>query len=147
MRTNGRMHSERWGVQLRKGTLDLAILAALWNEKLYGLEILKRIEKAARLEIGEGTLYPILLRLKQEGLLASTWVEAEVGHPRKYYWLTEIGNQRVLDMVDIWDKFSASISGLLVPMRKSQNENNSPDSEPTAVSSATGRRKIGRRAV
>jgi PadR family transcriptional regulator, regulatory protein PadR len=126
LHSNGRTHDERWEAQLRRGCLDLAILAAIWNRRLYGLEILKRIGESARLEIGEGTLYPILMRLKQEGLLASAWVEAELGHPRKYYWLTKSGRQRVLNMVRTWDEFTASIAGLLVPVRKDPNENDTP---------------------
>jgi len=90
---NNSVHEVRWEAQIRKGSLDLAILAVLWKERLYGLEILRRLENAS-LEVAEGTLYPILLRLKQDGLLASEWVEAEAGHPRKYYWLTRAGRER-----------------------------------------------------
>lgn len=115
--TNGRTHQDRWGTQLRKGCLDLAILAILWGERLYGLEILRRLEDRAMVEIAEGTLYPILLRLKQEALVESTWVEADAGHPRKYYKLTRLGRQRLLEMSSAWDDFVASISGLLVPSR------------------------------
>jgi PadR family transcriptional regulator, regulatory protein PadR len=114
MATNG--HADRWGAQLRKGSLDLAILAVLWNERLYGLEILWRLESAS-LELAEGTLYPILMRLKQDGLLKSTWVETEAGHPRKYYWLTRAGRERVLSMAESWRAFSQSISELLLPMK------------------------------
>ncbi|HLI82475.1 MAG TPA: PadR family transcriptional regulator [Bryobacteraceae bacterium] len=136
---NGRTHDERWEAQLRRGCLELAILAAIWNEKLYGLEILKRIGESARLDIGEGTLYPILMRLKQEGLLQSAWVEADVGHPRKYYWLTKSGRQRVLDMVQTWDQFTASISGLLVSVRK-RTRTKPGSSKPVASRAAAAAR-------
>ena len=79
---------DKWEVQLRKGTLELAILAALWTGKLYGLEILRRLESASDLVISEGTVYPLLTRLKALGLLTSQWVESDAGHPRKYYELT-----------------------------------------------------------
>jgi len=68
---------DKWEVQLRKGTLELAILAALWTGKLYGLEILRRLESASDLVISEGTVYPLLTRLKALGLLTSQWVESD----------------------------------------------------------------------
>jgi PadR family transcriptional regulator, regulatory protein PadR len=107
----------RWEAQLRKGSLDLAVLAALWRGRLYGLEILKYLEENARLEIVEGTLYPILMRLKEEGLLESVWV-SEAAHPRKYYWLTEAGRQRTLKMIETWDSFQQGILRLLVPVKE-----------------------------
>lgn len=75
--------SENWEVQVRKGCLELAILAALWSGKLYGLEILRRLEAGSRLVVPEGTVYPLLSRLKSEGWLDSEWVEADSGHPRE----------------------------------------------------------------
>jgi PadR family transcriptional regulator PadR len=113
-------HGERWEAQLRKGSLDLVILAVLWNERLYGLEILRRLQQSASLDLAEGTLYPILMRLKQEGLLESTWVEAETGHPRKYYKLTRAGRKRAGEMQQAWEEFSAGISRLLTPIKEEQ---------------------------
>ena len=113
-------HGDRWEAQLRKGCLDLVILAVLWNERLYGLEILRRLEQVAGLDLAEGTLYPILLRLKQEGLLESTWVEAETGHPRKYYRLTRAGRQRTSKMCESWEEFSQGISRLLMPVKETE---------------------------
>jgi len=72
---------DKWEVQLRKGCLELAILAALWSERLYGLEIMRRLADGSNLIVPEGTVYPLLSRLKAEGLLSSHWVEAETGHP------------------------------------------------------------------
>jgi len=114
-------HEDRWEAQIRKGSLDLAILAVLWNERLYGLDILRRLQGAS-LEVAEGTLYPILMRLKNDGLLESTWVEAEAGHPRKYYWLTRAGRQRARSMAQSWDAFSQSISDLVLPMKNGRKE-------------------------
>jgi len=113
-------HSERWEAQLRKGSLDLVILAVLWNDRLYGLEILRRLEQLASLDLAEGTLYPILMRLKHEGLLESTWVEAETGHPRKYYKLTPAGRKRAGEMQQSWEQFSSAISNLLTPLKEKQ---------------------------
>src|SRR5215467_11526312 len=97
---------DKWEVQLRKGCLELAILACLWPGKLYGLEILRRLESDSDLVLSAGTVYPLLSRLKGEGLLESEWVVAEAGHPRKYYRLTPIGRRRALQMARFWSQFS-----------------------------------------
>jgi PadR family transcriptional regulator PadR len=106
-------NADRWEVQLRKGCLELAILAVLAVEKLYGLEILKRLESVSELIVSEGTIYPLLSRLKALGLIRSEWVESHGGHPRKYYSLTAAGRRRALEMAESWNKFSASMSKLL----------------------------------
>ena len=62
------------------------------------------------------TVYPILARLKEDGLLQSEWVEADAGHPRKYYWLTAPGRQKVVSMAQFWNSFAANINGLLKPI-------------------------------
>jgi PadR family transcriptional regulator PadR len=110
--------AEKWEVQLRKGCLELAILAALWEGKLYGLEILRRLESDSDLVVSEGTVYPLLSRLKALELVRSEWVESGAGHPRKYYALTTAGKQRVSEMATTWERFSASIGKLLAPLKK-----------------------------
>jgi PadR family transcriptional regulator PadR len=109
---------DKWEVQLRKGCLELAILAALWDGKLYGLEILRRLESDSDLIISEGTVYPLLSRLKTLGLVRSEWVESGAGHPRKYYALTPAGKQRAREMAGMWTRFSSSMSRLLAPLAK-----------------------------
>jgi PadR family transcriptional regulator PadR len=108
--------TEKWEAQLRKGCLELAILACLWDQRLYGLEILRGLEQNSNLVLAEGTVYPILARLKEDGLLQSEGVEADAGHPRKYYWLTAIGRQKVVSMAQFWNSFAANINGLLKPI-------------------------------
>jgi len=112
--------ADKWEVQLRKGCLELAILAVLWSDRLYGLEIMRRLADGSGLIVPEGTVYPLLSRLKAEGLLSSEWVEAEAGHPRKYYRLTAAGRRRVSEMARFWQSFSASLDDLLVAVRKEQ---------------------------
>jgi PadR family transcriptional regulator, regulatory protein PadR len=107
---------DKWAVQLRKGALELAILAALWDGRLYGLEILRRLESDSDLIVSEGTVYPLLSRLKILGLVQGEWVQSEAGHPRKYYVLTEAGRQRALKMAGIWAQFSSSMARLLDPL-------------------------------
>ena len=110
--------TDKWEVQLRKGCLELAVLAALWEGKLYGLEILRRLESDSDLVVSEGTVYPLLSRLKALELVRSEWVESDAGHPRKYYALTPVGKQRVQEMASIWTRFSSSMGKLLAPVRK-----------------------------
>jgi PadR family transcriptional regulator PadR len=110
--------SDKWEVQLRKGCLELAVLAALWDGRRYGLEILRRLESDSDLILSEGTVYPLLTRLKALGLVASEWVESDGGHPRKYYSLTRAGKQRAIEMSKTWVRFSASLGKLLAPLVK-----------------------------
>jgi PadR family transcriptional regulator PadR len=110
--------ADKWEVQLRKGCLELAILAALWGGKRYGLEVLRRLESDSDLIVSEGTVYPLLSRLKVLGLVESEWVESDAGHPRKYYALTTAGRQRALEMAAIWARFSSSMSRLLTPLKE-----------------------------
>jgi PadR family transcriptional regulator PadR len=110
--------ADKWEVQLRKGGLELAILAALWDGRLYGLEILRRLESASDLIVSEGTIYPLLNRLKALGLVQSEWVESDTGHPRKYYALTPDGKQRGREMAGMWTRFSLSMARLIAPLGK-----------------------------
>jgi PadR family transcriptional regulator PadR len=114
--------AERWEQQIRKGALEMATLASLWSGRLYGLEIIRRFEDSSQLAVAEGTIYPILARLKNEGLLASEWVEAEAGHPRKYYWLTPAGRSRLQQMVETWTEFSRELGRLIRPVITAQKE-------------------------
>lgn len=110
--------SDKWEVQLRKGCLELAILGSLWSGRLYGLEILRRMESGSDLIVSEGTVYPLLSRLKALGLLQSEWVESDGGHPRKYYQLTAEGKKRAIEMARVWSDFSLSMSKLLAPLTR-----------------------------
>lgn len=107
---------DRWEAQLRKGALEMAALASLWRGRLYGLEIIRHLEGESGLNLSEGTIYPILNRLKAEGLLTSEWVEAEAGHPRKYYTLTDAGRARLLEMSKAWASFAEGLTRLLEPV-------------------------------
>lgn len=108
--------ADRWEAQLRKGCLEMAILASLWKSRLYGLEILRALERSSSLGLAEGTLYVILNRLKAEGLVHSEWVDAGSGHPRKYYWLAAPGKDRLRSMARFWGVFCADLDALLEPV-------------------------------
>ena len=107
---------DRWEAQLRKGALEMAALASLWRGRLYGLEIIRFLEAQSRLVLAEGTIYPILNRLRTEALLTSEWVEADAGHPRKYYSLTDAGRERLRLMAAAWIDFSSGLTQLLEPV-------------------------------
>ena len=116
MNVSSPQDADKWEVQLRKGCLELAILAVLWDGRLYGLEILRRLESDSDLVVSEGTVYPLLSRLKVLNLLKSEWVESAGGHPRKYYSLTPEGKQRAKEMAAVWVRFAASVSKLVGPL-------------------------------
>ena len=107
---------DKWEAQMRKGCLEMVVLASLWHGRLYGLEILRVLERDSSLVLAEGTIYPILNRLRAEGLVKSEWVEAEAGHPRKYYELTHAGRERATRMAETWTQFSAGLGFLIEPV-------------------------------
>jgi PadR family transcriptional regulator PadR len=109
--------SDKWEAQMRKGCLEMAVLASLWAGPQYGLEILRQLERDSRLVLSEGTIYPILNRLRADGLVESRWEEAEAaGHPRKYYSLTEQGRERAIHMAQTWTEFSRGLGLLIEPL-------------------------------
>src|SRR5688572_21897989 len=107
---------ERSQVHARKVVLELVVLAALWSGRLYGLELIRRLDSDAQLAVPEGTLYPLLNRLRAEGQVDAEWVEAEAGHPRKYYRLTPDGRRRVVQMARFWRGFATGIDAVLQPV-------------------------------
>src|SRR5215467_12031081 len=107
------MPLETWLEQLRRGTLDLAILLTVSTGPRYGLAIIQYLEAFTDLVVTEGTIYPILGRLTREGLLAAEWVEDEAPHPRKYYRLTRTGVRRLEQMKADWRGFVGKIERLV----------------------------------
>lgn len=85
--------------QMRKGVLEFCILSVLSHKEVYTSDIIEKL-KEAKLIVVEGTLYPLLTRLKNAGLLSYRWVESNSGPPRKYYSLTPLG-ERFLDELRI----------------------------------------------
>ena len=93
---------DNWSTQLRKGMLELCILNAIKGSSLYGYDIVRKLRDIPSLVISEGTIYPILSRLKREGFVQTTIKESSEGPPRKYYELTEKGQQILRNMNDYW---------------------------------------------
>jgi PadR family transcriptional regulator, regulatory protein PadR len=107
------MSNQGWHEQLRRGALDLAILASVAPEPRYGLEIIRRLEDFTDLVVTEGTVYPILARLTHDGLLEARWTTGESSHPRKYYRLTAPGRRALDDMIGDWQVFTGKIDRLI----------------------------------
>jgi len=104
------MSHETWQEQLRRGSLDLAILLTVSTGPRYGLAIIQHLDAFTDLVVTEGTIYPILGRLTREGLLNAQWVEGEAPHPRKYYTLTRAGRKALEAETAQWERLSAAIS-------------------------------------
>jgi PadR family transcriptional regulator PadR len=93
---------DNWSTQLRKGMLELCILNAIKGSSLYGYDIVRKLRDIPSLVISEGTIYPILSRLKREGFVKTTIKESSEGPPRKYYELTDKGKRTLQKMNDYW---------------------------------------------
>src|SRR4029079_9238771 len=107
------MSHETWQEQLRRGSLDLAILLSVASRPRYGLAIIQHLEAFTDLVVTEGTIYPILGRLTCEARIDSQWVEGEAPHPRKYYTMTRAGAKRLSDMKVQWRAFAEKIDRLI----------------------------------
>ncbi len=103
---------DNWSTQLRKGMLELCILNAIGGTRLYGYDIVRRLREIEALVISEGTVYPILSRLRREGFLQTTIEESAEGPPRKYYRLTKKGTSILPRMNDCWLKVKTGADGL-----------------------------------
>ena len=105
------MSSENVKAQMRKGILEYCILCVLADGDAYASEIIKRL-KEVQLIIIEGTLYPLLSRQKNAGLLSYRWEESTQGPPRKYYSITENGYRFLSECADSWQELVNSVNKL-----------------------------------
>jgi PadR family transcriptional regulator PadR len=105
---NAKANIENTKAQMRKGVLEFCILSVLSDGDAYPTEIIERMKKA-KLVVVEGTLYPLLTRLKNLELLAYRWEESTSGPPRKYYKLTDTGEKFLRELETSWDELVASV--------------------------------------
>ena len=103
-----KMNAENVKSQMRKGILEYCILLLLKKEQAYTSDIIQKLQEA-KLIVVEGTLYPLLTRLKNSGLLSSQWVESTQGPPRKYYQLTEKGEEFLGELETSWEELTNTI--------------------------------------
>lgn len=102
------MKLENAKAQMRKGVLEYCILLVLSRQASYASDIIKEM-KGAKMIVVEGTLYPLLTRLKNSGLLAYKWEESTQGPPRKYYELTETGRMFLNELEQSWQELESAV--------------------------------------
>ena len=100
--------------QMRKGLLEYCILAIISRDEAYASDILDQL-KVAQLVVVEGTVYPLLTRMKNEGLLTYRWQESTGGPPRKYYTLTESGQQLLSQLDAEWQTICQAVNLITTP--------------------------------
>lgn len=100
--------------QIRKGVLEFCTLLIISRDQVYSSDILKELKKSDLIVV-EGTLYPLLNRLKNEGLLDYTWQESTSGPPRKYYTLKPKGREKLVQLKSTWQSLVESITTLINP--------------------------------
>lgn len=98
-------------IQFKKGVLELCVLALLAQKEYYGYELVEELSE--NIEISEGTIYPLLKRLKDEGYVTTYLEESEAGAPRKYYKLTTKGEEARAELTKDWNGFVTKVNKLL----------------------------------
>ena len=103
-----------------KGHLDMIVLAALASGPAHGYAVIEEIKRRSTgaFDLPEGTVYPVLHRLEQAGLLSSRWVKADSGRQRRVYAMTKRGERAFAEQRALWEQFSDAVGGLLSPSRK-----------------------------
>jgi PadR family transcriptional regulator, regulatory protein PadR len=107
-----RMNTENQNAQMRKGVLELCILAIIAGRDAYASDIITKL-KEARLIVVEGTLYPLLTRLKNDGLTVYRWEESKSGPPRKYHQITELGMKTLSELITDWREMISSVDKII----------------------------------
>jgi PadR family transcriptional regulator len=98
--------------ELRRGVLEHCVLAVIRQKENYAYEIVRALSIAGGLVTSEGTIYPLLSRLRRDGLVETTWRESESGPPRRYYRLTGEGRRALDDFVQDWTRFRDAVDAV-----------------------------------
>jgi PadR family transcriptional regulator, regulatory protein PadR len=106
------MNTENSQAQMRKGVLELCILAILEKKDSYVPDIIDQL-KSSSLIVVEGTLYPLMTRLKNDGYLTYSWAESTSGPPRKYYKLTVKGKTLLKDLKRSWEELADTVGNII----------------------------------
>jgi PadR family transcriptional regulator PadR len=99
--------------QLRRGTLQFCVLALLAGEPRYAFDVVRDLGEVEGMVTSEGTIYPLLSRLRRDGLVSTSWRESTSGPPRRYYELTAAGQASLEHFTDQWRMFSNAVDHLL----------------------------------
>ncbi|MGJ8698020.1 MAG: PadR family transcriptional regulator [Verrucomicrobiaceae bacterium] len=110
---------ENWTVQLRKGILEFCVLTSIGREEeAYGYELVRQLVGAPGLDASEGSIYPLLSRMRKQGLILSRLEESESGPARKYYRLSASGKARALAMQSYYDDLTSAVGEIRTPNEK-----------------------------
>jgi len=99
--------------QLRRGALEYCVLALVAHEERYAVDLVHDLGEIQALVTSEGTLYPLLSRLRREGLVTTTWRESDAGPPRRYYRITESGRVALRAFAEEWTSFRDAVDALI----------------------------------
>jgi PadR family transcriptional regulator PadR len=99
--------------QMRRGTIEFCVLAVLAEGDEYAFELVRRLSAVDGLVTSEGTIYPLLARLRRDELVSTTWRESDAGPPRKYYRITPAGRRSLIEFSQDWVRFRNAVDELL----------------------------------
>lgn len=99
--------------QMRRGAIEYCVLALLKRGERYGFELVRDLADADGLVTSEGTVYPLLTRLRRDGMVETSWQESNQGPPRRYYRITKQGEDALAAFIEQWARFRSSIDRLL----------------------------------
>jgi PadR family transcriptional regulator PadR len=108
-----RQTEDRLLTQMRRGTLEYCVLAVLRKDERYAFDLVKTLAQIDGMVTSEGTLYPLLTRLRRDGLVSSAWKESSQGPPRRYYRITAKGTRALDDFTQEWRRFRSSVDHLI----------------------------------
>ncbi len=104
-----------WKSEIRRGVVELCLLTAVKEREGYGYEIIQRVKEQSGIELTESTVYPMLTRLANQGLLATRQEPSPQGPSRRYFRLTADGNRKYAAMLEHWKLFTESVSRMVIP--------------------------------
>ena len=108
------LSNEKWLTQVKKGLLELCLLNILAKEQMHGYELVRRLTAIPGVVVTVGTIYPLLGRLKREGLLASVIEESASGPPKRIYELSSEGKKRRIEINETWNNINKHVEGLMI---------------------------------
>lgn len=108
-------NAAEWRTQVRRGVLEICILALINRGPTYGYEIVTQLAAVPALAAGEGTVYPLLRRLRKDGWLETSWRESTSGPPRQYYRLTDNGSQALAAFREEWRQLVEAVERYFDP--------------------------------
>ena len=109
----GNLAAQNLVAQMRRGVLPYCVLAMLRDKERYGFELVHSLGTTYGLVTGEGTIYPLLARLRRQGLVETSWRESESGPPRRYYRLTSQGKDALDEFSQSWRSLRSTVDALL----------------------------------